>query len=70
MTRLIRNISLEGDRIIWGVVFALSMLSILVVYSAAGWTYFFSHITKLIIGLACMYMVHKWKFKYFDTDNS
>ena len=40
--------------------------SILVVYSTAGWHFLFSHITKLLLGLFAMYVVHKIKFKYFS----
>jgi len=65
MNQLFKNIKLEGDKTIWGVVFSFSLLSVLVVYSAAGWTYFFSHFTKLALGIGCMYVIHKWKFKYF-----
>ena len=61
-----KNINLEGDRIIWGVVFALSIFSVLVVYSTAGWSFLFNHITRLTLGLVAMYVVHKIKFKYFS----
>jgi cell division protein FtsW len=66
MSSLIKNINLEGDRTIWGVVLALSLSSILVVYSTAGWHFLFSHISKLLLGLFAMYVVHKIKFKYFS----
>ena len=66
MSSWINNINLEGDRTIWGVVLALSLSSILVVYSTAGWHFLFSHITKLFLGLFAMYVVHKIKFKYFS----
>ena len=66
MSSWIKNINLEGDRTIWGVVLALSLSSILVVYSTAGWHFLFSHITKLLLGLFAMYVVHKIKFKYFS----
>jgi len=36
------------------------------VYSTAGWYFLFSHITKLLLGLIAMYVVHKIKFKYFS----
>ncbi len=61
-----QNINLEGDRTIWGVVFALSLFSVLVVYSTAGWYFLFNHIIKLLLGLFAMYVVHKIKFKYFS----
>ena len=63
---LIKNIQLEGDRTIWISVFMLALLSILVVYSTAGWGFLFSHVIKLFLGIICMYIVHKWKFKYFS----
>ena len=66
MSSWVKNINLEGDRTIWGVVLALSLFSILVVYSTAGWHFLFSHITKLLLGLFAMYVVHKIKFKYFS----
>jgi cell division protein FtsW len=66
MNSWIKNINLEGDRTIWGVVLALSLSSVLVVYSTAGWHFLFSHITKLLLGLFAIYVVHKIKFKYFS----
>jgi len=66
MRSWVKNINLEGDRTIWGVVLALSLSSMLVVYSTAGWHFLFSHITKLLLGLFAMYVVHKIKFKYFS----
>ena len=66
MISWIKNINLEGDRTIWGVVLALSLSSVLVVYSTAGWHFLFSHITKLLLGLFAIYVVHKIKFKYFS----
>ena len=66
MSSWVKNINLEGDRTIWGVVLALSLSSILVVYSTAGWYFLFSHISKLLLGLFAMYIVHKIKFKYFS----
>lgn len=66
MRSWIKNINLEGDRTIWGVVFALSLFSVLVVYSTAGWYFLFNHIIKLLLGLFAMYVVHKIKFKYFS----
>ena len=66
MSSWVKNINLEGDKTIWGVVLALSLSSILVVYSTAGWHFLFSHISKLLLGLFAMYVVHKIKFKYFS----
>ena len=65
MLKVLKNIQLEGDKVIWGVVFALSIFSILLVYSTAGWDFLFNHLVKLFIGLFFLYQVHKIKFKYF-----
>lgn len=65
MLKPLKNIQLEGDKVIWGVVFALSIFSILLVYSTAGWNFLFNHLIKLFIGLFFLYQVHKIKFKYF-----
>ena len=66
MDSIVKNITLKGDKIIWIIVFALSLLSIMVVYSAAGWSDLISHIVKLMIGLLAMYIVHLIPFKYFS----
>ena len=65
MTGFIKKINLEGDKVIWAIVLALSIFSVLVVYSTAGWKFLFSHLIKLLIGLFFLYQVHKIKFKYF-----
>ena len=65
MKTFIKNINLEGDKVIWAIVLALSIFSVLVVYSTAGWKFLFSHLIKLSIGLFFLYQVHKIKFKYF-----
>ena len=65
MKAFIKNINLKGDKVIWTIVLALSIFSILVVYSTAGWKFLFSHLIKLSIGLFFLYQVHKIKFKYF-----
>jgi len=66
VSRIFKNITLKGDKTIWVVVCALSLFSIMVVYSAAGWTDLTSHIVKLAIGLITMYIVHLIPFKYFS----
>ena len=66
MSSIFKNINLTGDRTIWIIVFALSLFSIMVVYSAAGWSDLTSHIAKLGIGLIAMYIVHLIPFKYFS----
>ena len=65
MLGYLKNIHLEGDKVIWGVVLALSIFSILLVYSTAGWNFLFNHLIKLFVGLFFLYQVHKIKFKYF-----
>ena len=66
MDSISKNIKLEGDRTIWGVVFFLGLFSILIVYSAAGISEIFKHVIRLSIGIGCMYLVHQLKFKYFS----
>lgn len=65
MFKVFKNIHLKGDKVIWTVVLALSLFSVLLVYSTAGWNYLFNHLIKLFIGLFFLYQVHKIKFKYF-----
>ncbi|MEH0157191.1 FtsW/RodA/SpoVE family cell cycle protein [Limibacter armeniacum] len=68
---------LEGDRLIWLVVTILSMLSILVVYSAAGSLayknvggntehYLIRHATLVGIALIAMYICHKVDYIYYS----
>ena len=66
MISIIKNIKLKGDLTIWIVVFGLSLFSIMIVYSAAGWVDLTGHIVKLFIGLFAMYIVHLIPFKYFS----
>jgi len=77
MNKLKKYINLEGDTRIWAVVFFLSIVSIVVVYSATGglaytsyggntWHLFFKHFKFLIVGLVLMYFVHKVPHKYFS----
>ena len=65
MSDFLKNINLRGDKVIWGVIISLSLFSVLLVYSTAGWKYLFSHLIKLSVGLFFLYQVHKIKFKYF-----
>ena len=65
MPDFLKNINLKGDKVIWGVIISLSLFSVLLVYSTAGWEYLFSHLIKLSVGLFFLYQVHKIKFKYF-----
>lgn len=68
---------LKGDRVIWTIVFLLSLLSILVVYSSVvtlahkykqGNTesYLIKHAITMIGGLFIMYVVHKFKYTLFS----
>ncbi|MDA7729027.1 FtsW/RodA/SpoVE family cell cycle protein [Flavobacteriales bacterium] len=66
MSSVFGNIKFKGDKIIWAIVILLSLFSIMVVYSAAGWSDLISHISKLLIGLFAMYVVHLIPFKYFS----
>ena len=66
MSLIWKNISLKGDKVIWFIVFSLSLFSIMVVYSAAGWTDLINHLIRIFIGLFCMYIVHLIPFKYFS----
>lgn len=66
MSLIWKNISLKGDKVIWFIVFSLSLFSVMVVYSAAGWTDLINHLIRIFIGLFCMYIVHLIPFKYFS----
>ena len=66
MRLIFGDITFKGDRTIWFVVFGLSLFSIMVVYSAAGWSGLIQHIPKLLIGLLAMYVVHLIPYKYFS----
>ena len=68
--------NLQGDPVIWAVVFALSLISILVVYSSIGtlafkrtispeW-YLVKHTFMVCLGLAAMWMSHKVDYRYYS----
>ena len=68
---------LKGDRVIWTIVFLLSLLSILVVYSSVvtlahkykqGNTEFYllNHGFKIITGIIIMFFVHRVKYTVFS----
>ena len=76
MIRAWSNKYLKGDPVIWFVVFALSALGILVVYSAAsslayrvrgGNTeyYLMKHISLLVVSLLAMWFTHRVDYRYF-----
>jgi cell division protein FtsW len=68
--------NLQGDRVIWAVVFALSLISILVVYSSIGTlaykrtaspeSYLFKHTFMVFLGLASMWFAHKVDYRYYS----
>jgi cell division protein FtsW len=68
--------NLQGDKVIWAVVFALSTISILVVYSSIGTLAFknskapesilLSHTKNVLIGLAAMWFAHKVDYRYYS----
>src|SRR5689334_8140474 len=68
--------NLQGDKVIWAVVFALSLISILVVYSSIGTlaykkstspeAYLIKHTFTVFIGLAAMWLAHKVDYRYYS----
>jgi cell division protein FtsW len=67
---------LEGDKVIWAVVFALSAISILVVYSSIGTLAYkhstmperilLTHTMHVFIGLAAMWFAHRVDYRYYS----
>lgn len=68
--------NLQGDPVIWAVVFALSVVSILVVYSSIGTLaykrttsaemYLVKHTFMVFLGLAAMWVAHKVDYRYYS----
>jgi cell division protein FtsW len=68
--------NLQGDRVIWAVVFALSLISVLVVYSSIGTlaykrtqspeSYLLKHTLTVFVGLAAMWFAHKVDYRYYS----
>lgn len=68
--------NLQGDKVIWAVVFALSMISILVVYSSIGTLAFkrtvspekflLKHSITVLVGLAAMWVAHRVDYRYYS----
>jgi cell division protein FtsW len=69
--------NLKGDPIIWGIVILLSIISILVVYSATGTlaykkmggnteTYLIRHTSLILLSLFVMWGAHKLPYKYYS----
>lgn len=68
---------IRGDRIVWGIVILLSVISILVIYSSTGqlaykykegntFYYFFKHFIILFMGFGIIYFTHKIKYTYYS----
>jgi cell division protein FtsW len=68
---------IKGDKVIWAIIFMLSILSLLVVYSATGTLaykyqkgnteyYMIKHAMILLFGIALIIMVHKVKYTWFS----
>jgi cell division protein FtsW len=68
--------NLQGDPVIWAVVFALSLISVLVVYSSIGTlaykrtmspeAYLVKHTFMVILGLAAMWFAHRIDYRYYS----
>jgi cell division protein FtsW len=68
--------NLQGDRVIWAVVFALSLISILVVYSSIGTlaykrtespeSFLIKHTITVLVGLGAMWFAHKVDYRYYS----
>jgi cell division protein FtsW len=67
--------NLQGDKVIWAVVFSLSLISILVVYSSIGTlaykksispeAYLIKHTLTVFVGLDAMWLAHKVDYRYY-----
>jgi cell division protein FtsW len=68
--------NLKGDPIIWAIIFALSIISILVVYSSTGALaykkmqgntehYLMKHSMLIFLSLGAMWLAHKINYKYY-----
>jgi cell division protein FtsW len=68
--------NLQGDRVIWAVVFALSLISVLVVYSSIGTlafkrtespeSFLIKHTFTVLIGIAAMWFAHRVDYRYYS----
>ena len=68
--------NLQGDPVIWMVVFVLSIFSLLIVYSATGTiafrkmsnpeSYLLKHSFLVMVGLAAMWFAHKVDYRYYS----
>jgi len=75
MATFLKNI--KGDKVIWAVVFLLTIISFLAVYSSTGTLaykyqggntqyYMFKHGLILFLGLVLMYLAHNVKYTYYS----
>jgi len=68
--------NLQGDRVIWAVVFALSLISVLVVYSSIGTlafkraespeSFLIKHTFTVLVGIAAMWFAHRVDYRYYS----
>jgi len=68
--------NLQGDQVIWAIVFILAILSIFVVYSATGALayrnmesiehYLFKHTALIILSFGAMWVAHKIDYRYYS----
>lgn len=67
----------KGDKVIWGVIFTLSIFSLLAVYSSTGTLaykyqggntayYIIKHFVLLAVGLSIIFMTHLIPYKYYS----
>ncbi len=67
---------IKGDKVIWAVVFLLSIFSLLAVYSSTGTLayryksgnteyYLIKHLSILLFGFVLMFLAHQVKYKYY-----
>lgn len=74
MKEILKNI--KGDKVIWAVVFLLSIFSVLAVYSSTGTLayrkqagnteyYLLKHLSILMFGLVLMYASHHFRYIYY-----
>lgn len=67
---------LKGDKVIWGIILILSLVSLLAVYSSTGTLayrlqggntayYFFKHGSFLLFGFGAIYVTHLIPYKYY-----
>lgn len=68
---------LDGDTVVWGIIFLLSVVSILVVYSATGTLafrtmegnteyYLIKHAVLMILALSAIWVCHKIDYRYYS----